>query len=74
MAPEVLGSGYYDVSCDIWSLGVIMYVLLSGQPPFYPSKKEKDFSEGMKKRIRNAEFDFNDKIWERVSSSGDNFL
>jgi len=34
ISPEVI-KGDYDLACDVWSLGVILYILIVGYPPFY---------------------------------------
>lgn len=37
MAPEIFNDGTYNEKCDMWSLGVILFVMLTGRPPFYGS-------------------------------------
>uniref|UniRef100_A0A4W4GKB1 non-specific serine/threonine protein kinase n=1 Tax=Electrophorus electricus TaxID=8005 RepID=A0A4W4GKB1_ELEEL len=66
VAPEVLGPEKYDKSCDMWSLGVIMYILLCGYPPFY-SNHGLAISPGMKTRIRMGQYEFPNPEWSEVS-------
>ena len=61
VAPEVL-EGNYDEKCDIWSIGVITYCLLSGRPPFYSESREELF-----KKIKKENVSFSKKIWENIS-------
>lgn len=61
VAPEVL-EGKYDLKCDCWSIGVIMYVLLSGSPPFYAPEKV-DLYE----KIKHEDPDFAHPRWLKVS-------
>eukprot|EP00095_Tigriopus_kingsejongensis_P002128 maker-scaffold1768_size28640-snap-gene-0.5 protein:Tk02128 transcript:maker-scaffold1768_size28640-snap-gene-0.5-mRNA-1 annotation:"camp-dependent protein kinase catalytic" len=73
VAPEVLGPEKYDKSCDIWSLGVIMYILLCGFPPFY-SNHGLAISPGMKRRIRSGQYEFPKPEWSNVSQDAKDLI
>lgn len=62
MAPEVL-KGKYDEKCDVWSIGVILYVLLSGKPPF-DGENDKEIC----KKVKAGKYSMNDPIWKDVST------
>uniref|UniRef100_A0A8C5G719 non-specific serine/threonine protein kinase n=1 Tax=Gouania willdenowi TaxID=441366 RepID=A0A8C5G719_GOUWI len=73
VAPEVLGPEKYDMSCDMWSLGVIMYILLCGFPPFY-SNTGQAISPGMKRRIRMGQYEFPTPEWADVSQKAKDLI
>lgn len=50
VAPEVL-SGKYDKKVDIWSIGIIMYVLMTGKPPFNAKSKSELFNKIQTKEL-----------------------
>ena len=61
IAPEVLEKKY-DHKCDIWSCGVILYILLCGEAPF-----DGDSDEIIMENVRKGEFDFNREEWGIIS-------
>uniref|UniRef100_A0A7S4E8X1 Calmodulin n=1 Tax=Pelagomonas calceolata TaxID=35677 RepID=A0A7S4E8X1_9STRA len=63
-APEVL-EGIYDRRCDLWSLGVIAYMLFSGTPPFW-GRSDKEIL----KRVRSTEVKFLPELFRSTSSEG----
>lgn len=63
LAPEVLAhSPAYDVACDMWSVGVILFLLLGGYYPFRGNTEEKTL-----KNSRYGLFTFKLKYWGHVS-------
>jgi len=63
VAPEVLRNKGYDKTVDIWSVGVIMYILLCGFPPFYEENTALLFEQ-----IMRGQFDFPSPYWDSVSA------
>ncbi|KJH51815.1 kinase domain protein [Dictyocaulus viviparus] len=70
-APEVLDVGdtlpEYNEQCDLWSLGVVLFTMLSGQVPFHARSKAESATEIMQ-RIRKAQFSFEGEGWRAVSA------
>ncbi|KAH6764585.1 calcium-dependent protein kinase 21 [Perilla frutescens var. frutescens] len=63
VAPEVLRRSY-GKEIDVWSAGVILYILLSGVPPFWAETEK-----GIFDAILNEEIDFDSQPWPSISNS-----
>jgi len=68
LAPEVI-KGNYTEKCDIWSCGVILYIILCGYPPFSGNTDEK-----IEEKILAGEVNFKGNEWRDVSSEAKAFL
>ena len=68
MSPEVL-QGNYDNKCDIWSCGVILYIMLCGYPPF-----DGDTENDILKAISKKKFYFPDDEWKTVSDDAKDLI
>jgi len=68
IAPEVL-AGQYTEACDMWSIGVITYVLLAGYPPFNAENENKVY-----KKIRTCDYYFHEEDWAEISEEAMDFI
>lgn len=62
VAPEILKQQLYDSQVDLWSIGVILYILLCGFPPF----AEKNL-RGLYRVIKKGQYTFPSPYWDKVS-------
>nr|XP_033806925.1 ribosomal protein S6 kinase alpha-5 isoform X2 [Geotrypetes seraphini] len=75
-APELLNDNGYDESCDLWSLGVVLYTMLSGQVPFQSQEKTLTCSsaEEIMKKIKTGDFSFEGEAWKNVSQEAKDLI
>mmetsp|Transcript_7128 Transcript_7128/g.7821 ORF Transcript_7128/g.7821 Transcript_7128/m.7821 type:complete len:359 (+) Transcript_7128:45-1121(+) len=69
VAPEILNAEGYDKEVDMWSTGVIMYILLCGYPPFY-SENEAELFEN----IMSGKFEYHSPYWDEISDEAKDLL
>jgi serine/threonine protein kinase len=68
IAPDVLKK-CYDKSCDLWSVGVIAYILLGGYPPFNGRNNEE-----VHRAVLRGRYHFHPKEWNNVSNEAKDFV
>ena len=69
IAPEVIKGTPYDSQCDLWSLGVIIYTLLSGYEPFRGKPRSILYH-----RIANGTYRFHPEQWDSISDEAKSFV
>ncbi|CAM9623497.1 unnamed protein product, partial [Scytosiphon promiscuus] len=69
MAPEVISGSHFPRTCDMWSIGVIAYLLLCGYPPFGGSSTAE-----LKEQIQHGTYQFHHDAWSSISGKAKNFI
>lgn len=69
VAPEIILGNGYSKEVDYWSIGVIIYIMLCGFPPFYDENNQQLFE-----LIKNVDFDFPSPYWDDISDSAKSLI
>ena len=69
VAPEILEGTPYDTKADMWSVGVILYILLGGYPPFIENNQRELF-----RKIRRGDFEFHEEYWGAISADAKDLI
>ena len=69
VAPEIIGNFGYDSKVDCWSLGVILYVMLCGYPPFYAEENNELFQ-----LIKECDYEFHEPYWDNISEDAKDLI
>jgi len=69
VAAEILEGKPYDTQADMWSIGVIVYILLGGYPPFIESNQRTLF-----RKIRKGQYEFHEEYWGQVSEDAKDLI
>lgn len=68
IAPEVL-KGSYTTQCDNWSMGIVLFIMLSGKPPF-GGKSNKEIVDNVLK----GSYNYDNPVWAKISDPAKNFI
>eukprot|EP01133_Synstelium_polycarpum_P018872 gene18872-22574_t len=88
-APEILTNSYQSCAVDMWALGVIVYIMLSGYPPFLSSDDHReddalnnnpfwlmmnDDTPTLRQSIKDGRYNFDTDHWNHISPEAKNFI
>lgn len=69
VAPEILKGLAYDSEVDLWSIGIVLYILLCGFPPFYNENTVKLYE-----CIKKGSFEYPSPFWDNVSEDAKDLI